>query len=40
VLLESSGSPPRHALRIKRDEASKKRGFRVLPRSGNFGMRY
>jgi hypothetical protein len=36
VILESSGSPPRHSLRIKRDEASKTRGLRGLLRSGNF----
>jgi hypothetical protein len=36
VILESSGSPPRHSLRIKRDEASKTRGLRGLIRSGNF----
>jgi hypothetical protein len=36
VMLESSGSPPRHSLRVKRDEASKTRGLRAWFRSGNF----
>jgi hypothetical protein len=36
IILESSGSPPRHSLRIQRDEASKKRGLRALFRSGSF----
>jgi hypothetical protein len=36
VILESSGSPPRHSLRIKRNEASKTRGLRGLFRAGNF----
>jgi hypothetical protein len=36
VILESSGSPPRHSLRIKRDEAEKKSGIRAFFRSGSF----
>jgi hypothetical protein len=36
VILESSGSPPRHSLRITREEATKKRGLRALFGSGNF----
>jgi hypothetical protein len=36
VILESSGSPPRHSLRVKRHEASKTRGLRAWFRSGNF----
>ena len=36
VVLESSGSPPRHSLRITREEASKKRGFLGFFSSGNF----
>ena len=36
AILESSGSPPRHALRITREEATKKRGLRALFGSGNF----
>jgi hypothetical protein len=36
VILESSGSPPRHALHIQRGEASKRRGFRALLSPGNF----
>jgi len=36
VILESSGSPPRHSLRITRDEAKKKSGVRALFHSGNF----
>jgi hypothetical protein len=36
VILESSGSPPRHSLRITREEATKKRGLRVLFGSVNF----
>jgi hypothetical protein len=36
IILESSGSPPRHSLHIKQGEASKKRGFRALLRPGNF----
>jgi hypothetical protein len=36
VILESSGSPPRHSLPIKRDEASKKRGLGALLRPGHF----
>jgi hypothetical protein len=36
VILESSGSPPRHSLPIKRAEAAEKSGLRSLFRSGNF----
>jgi hypothetical protein len=36
VILESSGSPPRHSLRINREEASKKRGFLAAFRSESF----
>jgi hypothetical protein len=36
IILESSGSPPRHSLPIKRDEASRKGGLRALLRGGNF----
>jgi hypothetical protein len=36
VILESSGSPPRHSLAIKREEAGKKHGLRALLRPGNF----
>jgi hypothetical protein len=36
ITLESSGSPPRYSLHIKRDEASKKRGLRALLGAGNF----
>jgi len=36
VILESSGSPPRHSLRITREEATKKRGLRALFGTGNF----
>ena len=36
VILESSGSPPRHSLRITREEASKKRGLLGFFSSGNF----
>jgi hypothetical protein len=36
VILESSGSPPRHSLRVNREEASKKRGFLAAFRSGSF----
>lgn len=36
VILESSGSPPRHSLRVKREEASKKRGFLAAFRPGSF----
>lgn len=36
IILESSGSPPRHSLHIKRDEASKKGGLLALLRGGNF----
>lgn len=35
VILESSGSPPRHSLHIKQ-EAAQKRGFGALFRHGNF----
>jgi hypothetical protein len=36
VILESSGSPPRHSLRITREEASKKRGLFGIFSSGDF----
>jgi hypothetical protein len=36
VILESSGSPPRHSLRIKRAEAEGKSGVLSFLRSGNF----
>jgi hypothetical protein len=36
VILESSGSPPRHSLRVNREEASKKRGFLAAFRPGSF----
>jgi hypothetical protein len=36
IILESSGSPPRHSLRIKRAEAQKKRGMFSFFRSGDF----
>ena len=36
VILESSGSPPRHSVRITREEASKKRGLLGFFSSGNF----
>jgi hypothetical protein len=36
IILESSGSPPRHSLHIKREEARKKGGLRALLGGGNF----
>ena len=36
IILESSGSPPRHSLHINRDEASRKGGLRALLRGSNF----
>ena len=36
IILESSGSPPRHSLHINRDEASRKGGLRALLGGGNF----
>ena len=36
VILESSGSPPRHALRIKRAEAARKSGVLAFLRAGSF----
>jgi hypothetical protein len=36
VILESSGSPPRHSLRIKRAEAKGKSGVLAFLRAGNF----
>lgn len=36
IILESSGSPPRHSLHIKRDEARKRGGLRALLGGGNF----
>ena len=36
VILESSGSPPRHSLRIKREEAAQKRSLGAWFRHGNF----
>jgi hypothetical protein len=36
VILESSGSPPRHSLRIKRAEAEGKSGVLAFLRAGNF----
>jgi hypothetical protein len=36
VILESSGSPPRHSLRIKRAEAEGKSGVLAFLREGNF----
>jgi hypothetical protein len=36
VILESSGSPPRHSLRIKRAEAEGKSGLLAFLRAGNF----
>lgn len=36
AILESSGSPPRHSVHIKREEASKRSGFRALLSPGNF----
>ncbi|HEY0701487.1 MAG TPA: hypothetical protein VGD60_01860 [Candidatus Acidoferrales bacterium] len=36
VILESSGSPPRHSLRIKREEAPRKSGVFSFLRAGNF----
>ena len=36
IILESSGSPPRHSLHIKRDDARKKGGLRALLGGGNF----
>ena len=35
-MLFRSGSPPRHSLHIKRDEASRKGGLRALLGGGNF----
>jgi hypothetical protein len=36
VILESSGSPPRYSVRIKRAEAEKRSGLRAFFGSGNF----
>ena len=36
IILESSGSPPRHSLHIKREEARKKGGLRALFGGSNF----
>jgi hypothetical protein len=36
IILESSGSPPRHTLHIKHAEATKKRGLRAMLRAGTF----
>ena len=36
IILESSGSPPRHSLHIKREEARKRGGLRALLGGSNF----
>jgi hypothetical protein len=36
IILESSGSPPRHSLHMKREQATKKRGLHAFCGSDNF----